>query len=59
MCNACGLLCCGSDVMEQCGCEGCPEEACWERCEDCGDDIEWCHCDDEDEYPDDEEHIYG
>ena len=58
MCNACGLLCCGSDQLSGCGCNRCEEPDCAEQCEDCGDDIEWCHCDDEDEYPDDEEDLW-
>ena len=59
MCNACGLLCCGSDQLDGCGCNRCGEPDCAERCQDCGDDIEWCHCDDEDDdaYP--EEYIDG
>jgi hypothetical protein len=29
MCNACGFLCCGSDVFERCGCDHCSCPACW------------------------------
>jgi len=29
MCNACGNLCCGSDMFEGCGCDGCEEPECW------------------------------
>lgn len=42
MCNACGFYCCAADAFEGCGCEDCPNEACWP------DDV-WA---DEDEGPD-------
>jgi hypothetical protein len=29
MCNACGFLCCADDGMDGCGCDQCPEPACW------------------------------
>lgn len=29
MCNACGNYCCGSDEFGRCGCEDCPNPACW------------------------------
>ena len=29
MCNACGNVCCGSDMFGGCGCDGCEEEECW------------------------------
>jgi len=29
MCNACGFLCCASDMFERCGCD-CEEQACWD-----------------------------
>lgn len=29
MCNACGFVCCALDCFDQCGCDGCEEEACW------------------------------
>lgn len=29
MCNACGNLCCGSDMFGGCGCEHCGFEECW------------------------------
>lgn len=29
MCNACGFLCCGFDCFSECGCEHCPNPACW------------------------------
>ena len=45
MCNACGFLCCASDVFEQCGCEGCAVIECHEKCEDCGRVLELCNCD--------------
>ena len=60
MCNACGLMCCGSDQLSACGCD-CADADCWPRCEVCDQQL-WpgdpCDCDDEDEYPDEEE-IYG
>lgn len=40
MCNACGFYCCAYDGFSGCGCEGCPNPACWP--------------DDEDEYGDDD-----
>jgi hypothetical protein len=40
MCNACGFFCCASDVFAKCGCEGCPNSACWP--------------DDEEDYDDDD-----
>jgi len=33
MCNACGFLCCGSDLFEGCGCD-CPYQECWDIEED-------------------------
>lgn len=35
MCNACGFLCCASDVFEDCGCDHCPEPEC-HACFNCG-----------------------
>lgn len=35
MCNACGFLCCASDVFEGCGCDHCPEPDC-HACFNCG-----------------------
>lgn len=29
MCNACGNICCGSDMFGGCGCDGCEDSACW------------------------------
>lgn len=29
MCNACGFFCCAYDGFERCGCEHCPNPACW------------------------------
>lgn len=29
MCNACGNVCCGSDMFSGCGCDGCDCEDCW------------------------------
>ena len=29
-CNACGFMCCASDVFEQCGCD-CDEPDCWDE----------------------------
>ncbi|MFN3582956.1 hypothetical protein [Phenylobacterium sp.] len=40
MCNACGFLCCAYDGFSGCGCDHCPESACWT---------------DEDEFYDDDE----
>lgn len=28
MCNACGNLCCGSDMFSKCGCDFCGYDAC-------------------------------
>lgn len=30
MCNACGNVCCGSDMFGKCGCDGCPVSDCWD-----------------------------
>lgn len=38
MCNACGNYCCGSDVFDRCGCDGCREPDCWS---DEADDIDF------------------
>lgn len=39
MCNACGFYCCAWDGFGKCGCEHCPEPACWDDEEDeTGDD---------------------
>jgi hypothetical protein len=40
MCNACGFFCCAYDGFSKCGCDGCPEPACWddEEFDDYGDD---------------------
>jgi hypothetical protein len=46
MCNACGFYCCASDQFERCGCEYCPDPACWPDDED--------EFGDEDEYGDDD-----
>lgn len=45
MCNACGFYCCGSDEFGGCGCEHCPDSACWP--------------DDEDEWHDDDDQYEG
>lgn len=29
MCNACGNMCCGSDMFSGCGCEWCAHPACY------------------------------
>lgn len=29
MCNACGFYCCALDTFERCGCDHCPNSACW------------------------------
>ncbi len=29
MCNACGNLCCGSDMFGECGCDFCDNSECW------------------------------
>lgn len=29
MCNACGNVCCGSDMFGGCGCDGCDDPDCW------------------------------
>ena len=34
MCNACGNVCCGSDMFGGCGCDGCECEECWSSDED-------------------------
>jgi len=34
MCNACGFYCCAYDGFSRCGCEHCPEPACWDEDED-------------------------
>ena len=54
MCNACGFLCCGSDQLGECGCDGCTVRDCWDRCEWCGDTTQFgsCLCDEDDEYAD-------
>ena len=54
MCNACGFLCCASDVDRQCGCDCAGYAGCWERCDDCGDVTQFgdpCMCDEDDDYP--------
>lgn len=33
MCNACGFLCCASDVFARCGCD-CDNPECWDIDED-------------------------
>lgn len=38
MCNACGNVCCGSDMFGRCGCDGCDEPECWTYYEDEDDD---------------------
>ena len=39
MCNACGFFCCGYDGFSGCGCDHCPNPACWpEEDEDFEDD---------------------
>lgn len=40
MCNACGFICCASDMFDHCGCDGCECEECWS--EDEGDGDEFC-----------------
>lgn len=46
MCNACGNLCCGSDMFGGCGCDGCNEPECWSDDDDFddGDDYDFCAC---------------
>lgn len=34
MCNACGFLCCASDVFSGCGCDHCRCPECWSDDED-------------------------
>ena len=34
MCNACGFYCCAWDGFEKCGCDDCPNPACWDDEED-------------------------
>lgn len=46
MCNACGFLCCGSDLFSRCGCNGCDEFDCWD--DDAEDDDEIEYLDDDD-----------
>lgn len=29
MCNACGFYCCAYDGFSRCGCDHCPNRACW------------------------------
>lgn len=29
MCNACGFFCCAYDGFQGCGCDHCPNRACW------------------------------
>jgi len=41
VCNACGFYCCAYDGFSGCGCDDCPERACW------GDDEDFY---DEDDY---------
>lgn len=55
MCNACGFLCCASDVFSGCGCDHCGEEACLDLCEHCGENQcdGFCGSDDDFEYLDD------
>lgn len=56
MCNACGFYCCASDCFGECGCDHCPDPACWTVCPNCGeqgcagecsDDGGWHHPDDD------------
>lgn len=46
MCNACGNVCCGSDMFGGCGCDGCEEIDCWSDDEDfdADDDMGFCAC---------------
>lgn len=47
MCNACGNVCCGSDLFGGCGCDGCDEPACWSDDWDddyVEDDYDFCAC---------------
>lgn len=50
MCNACGFLCCGSDMFDGCGCDHCPHSGCWDIAEDDyegddqGSDLEFARC---------------
>lgn len=30
MCNACGFFCCAYDGFSKCGCDHCPNPACWD-----------------------------
>lgn len=50
MCNACGFLCCGSDMFGNCGCNDCRYEACHDHaCPGCGE--ENCLCGEDLDYP--------
>jgi hypothetical protein len=61
MCNACALMCCGSDQLSACGCD-CPDADCWPRCELCDEQL-WpgdeCDCDADELDIFDEEEIGG
>lgn len=37
MCNACGNVCCGSDMFGGCGCDRCACEECWSDDDDLDD----------------------
>src|SRR5690349_21768545 len=48
MCNACGFLCCGSDMFSGCGCDHCKNQACHDpTCRGCGQEQDFCICDDD------------
>lgn len=38
MCNACGFLCCAYDGFSKCGCDDCPNPACWDEWDEWDDD---------------------
>lgn len=44
MCNACGNVCCGSDMFGKCGCDGCDEPDCWSDDNDFSDSEEFECC---------------
>lgn len=44
MCNACGNVCCGSDMFGGCGCDGCEEPECWSDDSDSDEDGDFYDC---------------
>jgi hypothetical protein len=44
MCNACGMYCCAYDGFSGCGCEGCPNPACWPDFDDEDDPANYFYC---------------